>query len=129
MNGLIIADDLTGALDTAVQFCSDGFSPAVLNNPDHADSIVSEHDIIVINTESRHLPAADAYKKVSNLLMQTLQKRNFDLYFKKTDSALRGNIGSELKAFLDVLHPSLLTGVFFSFFINDSFLDSNDILC
>ena len=106
MNGLIIADDLTGALDTAVQFCGAGFSPAVLNSLDHEDKIVSDHDIIVINAESRHMTAADAYKKVSNMLMQTLRKHSFDWYLKKTDSALRGNIGSELKAFSDVLHPA-----------------------
>lgn len=107
MNGLIIADDLTGALDTAVQFCSEGFSAIVLNKTEDVEDVLfRSSDVVVINAESRHLNAQDARIKVGGLLSQALAKQHFAWYLKKIDSALRGNIGSEIQALFDVLHPA-----------------------
>lgn len=63
---LIIADDFTGALDTGVQFAARGIRTRVTVAPD-VDFAACEMDVLVVNTETRHLPAAKAYDIVAEL--------------------------------------------------------------
>lgn len=98
---LIIADDFTGALDTAVQFAACGAKTRVVTDSRYdlkkADESV---EVLVLNAETRHLPAEKAYKTVYGIVRQASICKVPYIY-KKTDSALRGNIGSELTAVLD----------------------------
>ena len=57
-------------------------------------------DVLVVDTESRHIPPEDAYRIVYNVTAAAL-KAGIPHLLKKTDSALRGNVGSELAAMLD----------------------------
>lgn len=95
---LIIADDFTGALDTGVQFTARGIQTQVVVNPD-VDFAAHDTTVLVVDTETRHLPAEQAYKIVSRLTDRARQSGVRYIY-KKTDSALRGNIGAELSAAL-----------------------------
>ena len=102
---LIIADDLTGALDTGVQFANKGICTKVLVNTaenftsvDFA-SVGDEFQILVLNTETRHLSPQKAYGKIFDITQKAV-KAGIPYIYKKTDSALRGNIGSELTAAL-----------------------------
>lgn len=95
---LIIADDFTGALDTGVQFTARGIQTQVVVNPD-VDFAAHDTTVLVVDTETRHLPAEQAYKIVSHLTDRARQSGVRYIY-KKTDSALRGNIGAELSAAL-----------------------------
>lgn len=94
----MIADDLTGALDTGVAFASVGISTCVgpgdyfLNNPE-ADACTVQVSVV----ESRHMPKEQAYQMVYELVRKA-QDCSFSWIYKKTDSALRGNIGAELAA-------------------------------
>ena len=98
---IIIADDFTGALDTAVQFASDGANTKVIINTDYEISKVDQKvEVLVINAETRHLTPEEAYKVVFNIASQAFNLK-IPYIFKKTDSALRGNIGSELSAVAD----------------------------
>jgi len=94
---VLIADDLTGALDTGVQFT--GLEANVFVTT--ADRIKGEEsaDILVIDTESRHLPAEEAYMTVYEAV--DCVRHRFSWIYKKTDSLLRGNLGAELAAVLD----------------------------
>ncbi|NLM28478.1 MAG: four-carbon acid sugar kinase family protein [Clostridiaceae bacterium] len=94
---VLIADDLTGALDTGVQFAGSEASVFVTT----ADRIKGEEsaDILVVDTESRHLPAEEAYKTVYEAV--DCVRHRFPWIYKKTDSLLRGNLGAELTAVLD----------------------------
>jgi len=96
---LIVADDFTGALDTGVQFSKKGISTVVTTQTKAA---CGNGDVLVIDIESRHLPADKAAERVKEAVESA---RNFgaEYYFKKTDSTLRGNIGAELGAFMEVL--------------------------
>lgn len=99
---LVIADDFTGALDTGVQFVRQGYSTIVTLNLDTDFSELSNnYQVIVIDTESRHLSAEESKSIVSNLV---LRAKNFgiNLFYKKVDSTLRGNIGAELEAALSI---------------------------
>ena len=57
-------------------------------------------DVLVVDTETRHLPAAKAYEAVERLVRRA-GLAGFAYLYKKTDSALRGNVGAELAALLN----------------------------
>ena len=100
----IIADDLTGAADTGIQFAKRSFRTTLL--PFSLESIgplccLHEAQIVALNTDTRGMQAELAYDTVRNaaaLLMQTLHPQSV---YKKIDSTLRGNVGAEIKAVLD----------------------------
>lgn len=99
----IIADDFTGALDTGVQFAAHGAHTRVITDPS-ADlrNVAPEVEVLVLDAETRHLSAQEAYDIVYRAVEQATWMGIPHIY-KKTDSALRGNIGAELAA---VLHAS-----------------------
>lgn len=95
---LMIADDLTGALDTGVAFAAAGIPTCVgqgdyfLHNPEAGSC-----DVQVCVVETRHLPKEYAYQRVYEVVRKA-ENCGFTRIYKKTDSALRGNIGAELAA-------------------------------
>lgn len=95
---LIIADDFTGALDTGVQFAAGGVSTRVIVDP-KVDFSAYHDSVLVVDTETRHLPASEAFDIVFSLTRRA-RGAGIRYIYKKTDSALRGNIGAELSAVL-----------------------------
>ncbi|WP_434311136.1 four-carbon acid sugar kinase family protein [Hominifimenecus sp. rT4P-3] len=97
---LILADDLTGALDSGVQLTRKGMRVVVhTDGCDIRAEKDSANDVIVINTETRHLSSEEAYDIVFRLVREACQC-GIDRIYKKTDSGLRGNVGAELAAAL-----------------------------
>ena len=94
---LMIADDFTGALDTGVQLAAHGIPTQVVVG--QADLSACSSTVLVVDTETRHLPAAKAAKAVEKLTRSAVEN-GVGCIYKKTDSALRGNIGAELAALL-----------------------------
>jgi uncharacterized protein YgbK (DUF1537 family) len=101
---VIIADDLTGAADTGVQFAAIG-SPVYLIPLElmalggrWRDSAAS----LSVYTNSRHLSAAAASARLGSLTgdLRSLAPRRV---YKKIDSCLRGNPGAEIDVLLDNL--------------------------
>ena len=93
---LIIADDFTGALDTGVQFAACGIPTRVVVG--EVPQLAScESTVLVVDTETRHLPPEQAFSVVETLTARAVEAGVRCIY-KKTDSALRGNIGAELSA-------------------------------
>jgi len=94
----VIADDLTGAADTGVQFCP-VIGPMYLMGPDVPD--LSGWALIpaglAVFTGTRHVAAAAAGRIAGNVAMQ-IRSLNPRAVFKKIDSCLRGNIGAETDA-------------------------------
>lgn len=95
---LMIADDLTGALDTAVVFASAGI-PTCVGRGDYFlhDPGAASCEVQVSVVESRHLTKEEAYQHVYALVRKA-EDASFTCIYKKTDSALRGNVGAELAA-------------------------------
>lgn len=104
----IIADDFTGALDTGIQFAKKGIRIAVLSvNIDGICSVDPAVEVIVFDTESRHMGPKEAYGAVFDAVRECIKAGCTHIY-KKTDSGLRGNIGAELQAAMDATGiPSL----------------------
>lgn len=62
---LIIADDFTGALDTGVQLAKRGIDTLVAVMRDGRVDLRAPCQVLVINTESRHIPSPEAYARVA----------------------------------------------------------------
>lgn len=98
---LILADDFTGALDTGVQFASSGAATRVITGQNVSlAEYAGTCEVLVVDAETRHLAAGEAYAVVLGYVSQAI-KLEIPHIYKKTDSALRGNIGAELAAVLD----------------------------
>lgn len=99
---LIIADDFTGALDTGVQFAAKGAAVRVdMGRGVDYSSVEEGTEVLVLDAETRHLRPEEAYKIVSEAVADA-RRAGVPFLYKKTDSALRGNIGAELTAMCDM---------------------------
>lgn len=94
----IMADDLTGALDTAAPFAMAGLRVAVAVRPSAiAEARAERADVIAVNTVSRALTAAEAAKVVA-ATVRVLRDEVPEIVFKKIDSRLKGNVRIEIDA-------------------------------
>lgn len=97
---LIIADDFTGALDSGVHLASRGARTLVVTD---AAARLADLDpaveVLVMDAETRHLCPEQAGKVVAHIVEQAA-RLGVPYIYKKTDSALRGNVGAELSATL-----------------------------
>ena len=95
---LVLADDLTGALEVGAVFAGRGLPALVTTETELAPpGIRGGNPVHVIDTESRHLPPAEAFRIV-HAIARAARVQGIRYIYKKTDSTLRGNIGSELGA-------------------------------
>jgi len=94
---LIIADDLTGACDTGVQFSNRGVGTMVTCDRDvDPASLAPDVSVLAVNVESRHLAPTEAAARVAEVVRRA-KAAGVRHFYKKTDSTLRGNIGAELE--------------------------------
>lgn len=109
MNLIIFADDLTGTLDTGVQFAKAGIRTSYYSRIETLTSALAdgEADVYLFDAESRHLSPKAAYRKLFEAA-EAVRAYRPDLILKKTDSGLRGNIGSELAAVMDAVQTPVL---------------------
>ena len=96
----IIADDLTGACDTAVQFSKRGLSTIVVSDLEELNDVACKVEVVVINTESRECNPEVAYERVS-AVCNFIKRLQIRYLYKKLDSTLKGNVGSEIDALID----------------------------
>ncbi|MCF7915469.1 MAG: four-carbon acid sugar kinase family protein [Spirochaetaceae bacterium] len=100
---LVIADDLTGANDTGVHFLLENEPVTVIANPDSENESIGTIDAgtVVVNTNSRFFTPKKAYLEVYGCMQKYLALKPNEIY-KKIDSTLRGNIGAEIDAVMEV---------------------------
>jgi uncharacterized protein YgbK (DUF1537 family) len=98
----IIADDLTGALDTASPFACAGLSVWAALQIDALDgALAAKPDVIAVSTNSRELNAAAA-ARLARDAAQRISAWRPNLILKKIDSRLKGNIAVETAAVAEV---------------------------
>lgn len=100
----IIADDLTGANDTALQFHLRGSNTQILLDYEAYLQNIKNAQTWAISTETRNVTSDIAYKKVKAATQVLVDKLNLEFFYKKIDSTLRGNIAVETLAMLEVLN-------------------------
>ena len=88
----IIADDLTGANDTALQFQQQGATTQILLDTEEEPLNLKNTQTWAISTESRNIEPHEAYEKVKLATEFFKEKINPDYFYKKIDSTIRGNI-------------------------------------
>ena len=101
----IIADDLTGANDTGVQFAKHGYKTSVLILDDKLKNMECKnvHDVLVIDTETREVGENVARGKLARMLKEIkFGVSENDIVYKKIDSTLRGNAGAEIEENLKI---------------------------
>ena len=95
---LILADDLTGALEVGAKFAASGVASQVTTAPALLPpDLHSAAGAFVVDTETRHSKPAEAARRVYEFAHAAYDE-GFSHVYKKTDSTLRGNIGAELAA-------------------------------
>jgi uncharacterized protein YgbK (DUF1537 family) len=92
---ILIADDVTGACDTGVQFARHGLSSEVWLDPMHVPSTLAQ--VVALNTDSRCDDVTAAKAKIQQIagLYSDIKP---GIILKKIDSTLRGNVGQEIAA-------------------------------
>jgi D-threonate/D-erythronate kinase len=105
----IVADDLTGAGDTAVQFVRAGWQTELRLRPAATSEAPSAH-VIAVTTDSRNQTAQEAAGSVSAAVKQ-LRETGVTHLYKKIDSTLRGQIRAEIHAALDGWVPEAVAVV------------------
>ncbi|ELZ29428.1 ygbK domain-containing protein [Halosimplex carlsbadense 2-9-1] len=98
-NALVVADDLTGAMDTGHGFAGRGRGVRVRRSVDggRADSDAgTDADVLVVDTDSRDADNEAAAAAVA----RAVEAYPAGLVYKKVDSTLRGNVAAEVDAAL-----------------------------
>lgn len=98
----IVADDLTGALDTSAPFVASGLTVAVAVTPEATGKALAiKPDVIAVSTASRALPADVASARVRDAAKR-LMPHSPGIVMKKIDSRLKGNVGVEADALAEI---------------------------
>ena len=105
----IVADDLTGAGDTAVQFVRAGWQTELRLRPAMTPAATFA-DVVAVTTDSRNQTAQEAAGSVSAAVKQ-LRETGVTHLYKKIDSTLRGQIRAEVHAALDAWAPAAVAVV------------------
>ncbi len=99
----IIADDLTGANDTALQFEKQNAKTKILldyNIPPESDS---KTEVWAISTESRNVSPQEAKSRMLTTIENLNKNLNLEYFYKKIDSTIRGNIAIETLTMVEAL--------------------------
>jgi len=102
----ILADDMTGANDTALAFFMAGSPTTVipdvsLLSPARAEE--APQGTFAVNTQSRHLLASQAEQQVRQAVKRLTSAFGVEQFYKKMDSTLRGNVVAECLTLINVL--------------------------
>ncbi|WP_079476395.1 four-carbon acid sugar kinase family protein [Marinococcus halophilus] len=106
MDICIVADDLTGANDSGVQCARYGYRPSVAVNASDTNAFVHK-EALIIDTDSREMASEQAYRTVKDAV-RPLTESPPKLMYKKIDSTMRGNLGTELDALYEAFSPDFI---------------------
>lgn len=101
MRAGIIADDLTGANATGVGLSKQGFKTATIIRDTPIQSL-GKFNAICIDTDSRYSEKSIAVRRVKDAI-GLLKQWGADVFCKRIDSTIRGNIGIEIDSVLEEL--------------------------
>lgn len=97
----IIADDLTGANDTALQFHLKGCSVQVLTNYKNIEKTYEDTQVWAVSTESRNIEPEEAKERAKEATESLLKNLGIEYLYKKVDSTIRGNIAMEIMGVIE----------------------------
>ena len=99
----IIADDLTGANDTALQFHIQGANTKILLDSEYIPNKKDTTEVWAISSESRNCNKTEALNRLEKSVKTFMENFSFEYFYKKIDSTLRGHIAIETLKMLEML--------------------------
>lgn len=97
----IVADDLTGANDTALQFFMKGSNTEIILDINSLNENHLNVETWALCNETRNIAPEDAGRIVFEATRVLKEKFGIEYFYKKIDSTLRGNISVEILAMLE----------------------------
>ena len=97
----IVADDLTGANDTALQFFMKGSNTEIILDVNSLNENHLNVETWALCNETRNIAPEEAGKIVYETTKLLTEKFGIEYFYKKIDSTLRGNISVEILAMLE----------------------------
>jgi len=94
-NMFVLADDLTGAAEVAGIAYTAGLSVRIIFDIRELESVTE--DMVVVDSNTRSYSPVDAYNKIAAIIDQ-INMDDYNFFFKKIDSVLRGRILPEINA-------------------------------
>ncbi len=106
----VVADDITGSGDIGIMFAKHGYAVRIFSVETDLETLPERlrgerTDVVIVDTDSRMDKPDVAYAKVQRATA-ALQKAGCEVFWKKTCSVFRGNVGPEFDAMLDQLGES-----------------------
>jgi uncharacterized protein YgbK (DUF1537 family) len=96
---LLVCDDSTGANASGILLNQLNLKTLSIIHHEKSE-FIEDYDAIAVSTDSRGIDKDQAYDRVKYVL-EKFKDQPIDLFNKRVDSTLRGNIGSELNAFYE----------------------------
>ena len=96
---VVIADDITGAAEIGGIALRYGFDVLLSDELDDAGN----HEVIVIYTNTRSMTESEAAQIMGKLTSKSMQLKP-SLFYKKTDSVLRGHVLAEMKSQMSAMN-------------------------
>ena len=103
----VVADDLTGANAVGAQLAETGLPSIVTSDPAALAAGAADLPAAVLDVDSRADGPERAAQKV-RAAVTALREWGAGIFYKKTDSTLRGNLGAEIDAFREAAGAALL---------------------
>lgn len=92
---LIVADDYTGAAETASKFMSGGYRSSITLDPGSLGSM-RDFSAVAVDTETFFSPPEIAREKLAGTVRHLLPWKDSTVFFKRIEPGLRGNVGPEV---------------------------------
>jgi len=98
---IIIADDFTGANETAVKFMNVGHNSSVVLEADSLPNIQKYYSTVALDTESFYDTPEKAAKKLRNLAKYLIPWKDKSIFYKRINPNFQGNAAIEIKSFAE----------------------------
>ena len=94
---VVVADDYTGAVETAAKFMNGGYRTAVTLDSGSLGSL-RKYSVVAVDTETFFSSPERAGGKLENVAHDLMPWKDSTVFFKRIEPGLRGNVGPEVQA-------------------------------
>jgi uncharacterized protein YgbK (DUF1537 family) len=98
---IIIADNFTGANETAVKFMNGGYNSSVVLEADSLPTIQKYYSTVALDTESFYDTPDVAAKKLRKLAKYLIPWKDKSIFYKRINPYFKGNAAIEIKSFAE----------------------------
>jgi len=98
---IIIADDFTGANETAVKFMNVGYKSSVVLEADTLPTIQKNYSTVALDTDSFYDTPEKAARKLRNLAKYLIPWKDKSIFYKRINPNFKGNAAIEIKCFAE----------------------------